>query len=183
MIFLQVGSFFGGTIGNVLSQWEQLGVFSYALPFLIIFAIIFGTLSRMKMFDNKSIHMIISLSVALMALQFGFVTTFFSEIFPRLGIWLSVILVILIVFGIFNPGNRWPTGLMVLIGGIIVVIVLVQSFGVNWIYPNYWFAQNASTIIIVVAILSLIGWVWSSQEPSKPWFQPILEKLYAPQGH
>lgn len=179
---MQTYGFFGGTIGNVLAQWEQLGVFSYALPFLIIFAIIFGVLSRMDMFKNKSIHMVISLAVALMALQFGFVTTFFSEIFPRLGIWLSVILVILIVFGIFNPGNKWPTGLMVLIGGIIVVVILAQSFGTNWIYPNYWFNQNAPAIIIIIAILSLIGWVWSSQTPQEPLIKPFVDKLFTTHG-
>ena len=30
------GSYGGGAIGNMLAGWESAGVFSYALPFLLI---------------------------------------------------------------------------------------------------------------------------------------------------
>src|SRR3990167_5223415 len=93
VIFLATYGFNGGTFGNLLSQWEQLGVFSYVLPFLLIFALVFGILMRTKIFEeNKGINGIIALSTALMALQFNFVPIFFSDIFPKLGIGISVIL-------------------------------------------------------------------------------------------
>ena len=103
-IFLQ---FFGGSGGvgfrDFLVKLEQLGFFDYLLPFLIIFALVFGILTKIKIFeDNKAINAIIALSVGLMALQFGFVSAFFSELFPRLGVGLAVILVIIIFIGLSN---------------------------------------------------------------------------------
>ena len=75
-------SFPSGALGDFLSKWEQAGFFSYLLPFLLIFALVFGILTRVKIFkDNKVVNGIIALAVALMALQFNFVPQFFSQIF------------------------------------------------------------------------------------------------------
>ena len=94
VIFLQSFGFSGGSFGNVLSQWEQLGVFTYVLPFLLIFALIFGILQKVKIFqESKGINAVIAVSTALMALQFNFVPLFFSDIFPQLGIGLSIVLI------------------------------------------------------------------------------------------
>ena len=38
------GSYGGGVVGDMFSRWEQAGFFSYILPFLLIFALIFGIL-------------------------------------------------------------------------------------------------------------------------------------------
>ena len=112
-LFLQSYSYFeGGAIGNILSQWEAMGFFSYVLPFLLIFAMVFGILIQLRLFrDNKTINAIIALAVGLMALQFSFVPRFFSEIFPRLGVGLVVILIIIILTGLFaNPEDKWQIG-------------------------------------------------------------------------
>ena len=87
------GFFRGGDIGNVLAQWQAAGVFSYALPFLLLFALTFGLLVRTGLFttksadgkeSGKSINAIIALSVSLMALQFDFVSVFFLKYFQDL---------------------------------------------------------------------------------------------------
>ena len=49
-VFLQSFGFFGGGFGNLLSQLEQLGFFSYVLPFLLIFALVFGIGVGVSMF-------------------------------------------------------------------------------------------------------------------------------------
>ncbi|MEK6827230.1 MAG: hypothetical protein AABX99_01980 [Nanoarchaeota archaeon] len=96
MIFLQSASAFpSGVLGDLLAKWEQAGFFSYLLPFLLIFALIFGILLKLNIFkDNKMVNGIIALSVSLMSLQFGFVPDFFSQIFPRVGVGLAIILAI-----------------------------------------------------------------------------------------
>ena len=157
--FLAPFGFFGGDIGNFLLQLEQLGVFSFLLPFLIIFALIFGILSRINIFeDNKAINAIISLSVGLMALQFGFVSNFFSEIFPRLGIGLSIILVFLIVLGLFmDPEEKWMNYIMLGIGVIIVISILVQSAAFSGSSFGFWVRDRAGLIITLIVIGGLIA--------------------------
>ena len=134
-VFLQSYGFYGdGNFGTLLSQWEQAGVFSYMLPFLIIFALIFGILTKINLFgteNNKSINAIIALSVSLMALQFGFVSVFFSEVFPRLGIALAGLLVVIILLGLTGHSKNKTLYSMILWGSVVaIVVILVQSFDI-----------------------------------------------------
>ncbi|MAG79027.1 hypothetical protein CMI40_01480 [Candidatus Pacearchaeota archaeon] len=168
LISLASYSFYGGEIGNLLSQWEQMGFFSYLLPFLLIFALVFGILTQIKLFqESKSINGILSLVVGLMALQFDFVPRFFSEIFPRLGVGLAIILGLLILVGIFiDPSKGWIMSSLLGIGVIIFIIVLVQTSGATGWYAGAWWFNNWPTIAAVIFILAVIGIiVGGSQEP------------------
>jgi len=61
-------------IPTLLSQWESFGIFTYLLPFLFIFAIIFGILSATNILGhNKGVQIIIAFVIGLMALRFDFV--------------------------------------------------------------------------------------------------------------
>ena len=98
---------YGGDIGSILAYWDSIGFFSYVLPFLLIFALVFGILTRSQIFkDNKGINAILSLTVGLLSLQFQFVPYFFGEIFSRLGVGLAVILSALILVGLFLPSDK-----------------------------------------------------------------------------
>ena len=156
--FLAPFGFYGGDIGNFLLQLEQLGFFSYLLPFLVIFALIFGILSRINIFeDNKSINAIISLSVVLMALQFGFVSNFFSEIFPRLGVGLAIILVVLIFLGLFmDPEQKAMNYGMLGIGAIIVVVILIESAAFSGTSFGFFIRQYVGLIITVIIVAGVV---------------------------
>lgn len=163
-IFLAPFGFSGGNIGNFLLQLEQLGVFSFLLPFLIIFSLIFGILSTINLFENnKAINAIISLSVGLMALQFGFVSNFFSELFPRLGVGLAIILVFLIFLGLFRePEDKWMNYVMMLIGTIIVISILIQSAAFSGSSFGFFISQFSGLIIGVIIVFVLIAAVIGS---------------------
>ncbi len=165
--------FEGGAIGDLLSVWEQAGFFSYLLPFLLIFALVFGILTQIKLFkENKAINAIIALVVGLISLQFPMVPQFFSEIFPRLGIGLAVILIILILVGMFvDPEKGGVFYVLMGIGGVIVVIVLVQTAGALGWSSGQWWADNwpmvAGAIFILVLIAVIVG--ASSTKEHKPY--------------
>ena len=173
------GFFRGGDIGNVLAQWQAAGVFSYVLPFLLIFALTFGLLCRINLFStknkegvegpNKSINVIIALSVSLMALQFDFVSVFFSEIFPRFGVALSIILVIIILGGLFIPtDSKWFTWVLILVVMVIIGIVVFQSlesFGYN---AGYWWRNNLGSLLGWAVLIGLIIAVVAGSTTSEP---------------
>jgi len=163
LMFLQWGGFSGGSIGELLTQWEQLGVFSYVLPFLVIFALIFGILTKMDMFKgNKGVNAVISLAVGLMALQFEFVPRFFAEIFPRLGVGISIILVILILVGLFTPEDKddkifkW---ILFAVGAIVAIVVLVSSGSAMGYGIGYWFEENWGNALLIIIGAVLLIWV------------------------
>jgi hypothetical protein len=153
------GYFSGGSIGNLLSQWEQFGIFSYVLPFLLIFALVFGILSKSKIFAEKGINAVISIAVGLMALQFPMVSQFFAELFPRLGIGLSIILMFLILMGLFiDPDKKGFMWIFFLAVGLIIgIVVISNSFGsVGWFSGSFW-NYNWTYVITIVVILVMIG--------------------------
>src|SRR3989344_436567 len=91
------------SLQDIFYQWEYMGVFDYILPFLLVFAVVFGILSSTKFLGkNNAVYVIIAIVIGLLALRWQFFfSTFLAEIFPRLGIGLAVILTLLILVGMF----------------------------------------------------------------------------------
>lgn len=173
MVFLaSYTAFGGGTIGNMLAQWEAAGVFAYVLPFLLIFAIIYAILGFVKVFqNNKAVNAIISLAVALMALQFNLVNVFFADIFPRLGVALSIILVLLILGGVFldwdNNGMKWVLFLIVAITIIVVVWGPLKDIGFG-LGGHVFFGWDWGNILVVVIIIGAIIAVLAGNNAKMP---------------
>jgi hypothetical protein len=159
----------GGALGNLLSTWEQAGLFSYLLPFLLIFAMVFGILTKMKIFkEAKAVNAIIALAVALMSLQFGFVPNFFSQIFPRLGVGLAVILGVLIITGLFaDPENNVINYVLLGIGVVVIAIVVIQSAGALGWASGSWWEDNWQIVVGAIFIFILIAVVIGSANPNK----------------
>jgi hypothetical protein len=170
--FLASGSFFGGGFGDILNKWQEAGVFSYVLPFLLIFALVFGILTKMSLLgENKPVNAIISLAIGLMALQFDFVPRFFSEIFPRLGIGLSILLALLILTGLFwsneDSQTAWFKFVLLVAGFIIVVVTVINTAGSLGWSAGYWWEDHWISVLGVIVLLVLIGWLVAAGGGSK----------------
>jgi MFS family permease len=174
MFLASYGYFQGGALGNLLNVWEQAGIFSYAIPFLLIFALVFGILSRMNIFKksnnepNTMISAIIALAIALMALQFPFVPMFFAELFPALGIGLAIILVVLVISGLFiDPDNKgWMVGLMIVSVIVVIGVLLSASRAAGFIFGTWW-RYNWVTIASIGVFLALIIAIVAASNPRK----------------
>lgn len=154
----------GDLFGNVLFQWEQAGVFSYVLPFLIIFALVYGLLTKINLFkDQKGINIVLALATSLLSLQFNLVSVFFAEIFPRMGIGLAIILVLIILGALFVPtSSKAFSWIMVVFGLTIFVVVLWNTFdavgwGLGGGYWNYHSINWGNVILVGIVILAIVG--------------------------
>ena len=178
---LQFGGYYGGSFGELLAYMEQVGFFAYVLPFLLIFALVFGILTRTQIFkNNKAINGVIAFVIGLLALQFNFVPVFFSEIFPRLGIGLAVILALLILAGLFfDPNNKWVNYGLLVIGVIVFIVVIIQTAGwVGW-YSGFWWYDNWPKVLLVLVVIGILAAIIASAGPKKQvpemkgfWAQP-----------
>jgi hypothetical protein len=142
-------------IADLLDQLAGYGVFSYAIPFLLLFAITYGILIKTQIFGpaflKKSkdgnetevsgkmngIYVIISLAVGLLGIMNGYVPTFFSELIPKAGVALGVLLVIIIFLGFFlEPAGGDPKkGLPSALGWVLGVVVILwawSEWGDKW---------------------------------------------------
>lgn len=161
-------------VATILSQWESVGVFDYVLPFLLLFAIVFGILTATNILGhNKGIHSIVAIAVALLALRLDFVPRFFAEAFPRLGVGLAVILAVLICVGLFIPVEErkyWNWGLGT-IGAVVAIVVITKSFdafgsfgfGIAWDGYIGWIVGA----VLLVGVIIAVGTSGSDKETDK----------------
>ena len=185
---MEIGGFYGGSIGNLFAYWEQAGFFSYVLPFLLIFAITFGILSKIQMFgaQAKGINGVIAICVGLLSLQFNAVPLFFSDIFPRIGIGLSVILALFILVGLFLPATSISGVNYMLfgVGAITFLVVISKSFADIGYSTDigYFLSANLPAILTVVVVLAAIGAVFGKPDGKIPAFPPQNWQHQSPRG-
>ncbi|MDP3987368.1 MAG: hypothetical protein Q8P81_04045 [Nanoarchaeota archaeon] len=172
IIGLQFGSFYGGGFSSFLSSLENAGFFSYALPFLLIFSVVFGIMTKVNLFNNnKGVNVVVALAVGLLALQFSFVPLFFSEIFPRVGVALAVILAGFIIVGLFLPSdanNKYVGWIGFIIALIIFAIVIFQSFSWAGGSLTWWIYDNGPQAIAAGAFIALFFYVIKNTTGSPP---------------
>ena len=165
------------TITEVLNIWNDIGVFSYLIPFLLIFAVVFAILDKTKMLssgdngENRMIISIIAVSISLLSLQFDFVSEFFAVIFPRFGVGLALFLVVLIFLGFFfHPrGNDDWSHKVAWVGWLVGIGVFIWALA-SWdewnSYGGFggWFVENVWALIILGIIIAVIFAVMPSKE-------------------
>jgi len=173
-----------GGIQDLFSYWESYGVYDFLLPFLLIFAIIYGVLSYTRIFaNNKGLHVIVAIVIALMAVRFGFFTGFYAEIFPRLGIGITILLVLMILMGLFfgDKSKEIWAWILIVVALVIGIVILYQSFDVlGWI-NNYGYSGSTFVAWIITAVLLIgviVAVVMGNLEPSsKPYnFVPMWQQ-------
>jgi hypothetical protein len=157
------GIYSRGEFGAFLDRLAEQGFFSLVLPFLLIFSIVYGLLSQIKMFnDNKGVNAIIALAVGFLAIQMPIVPLFFSEIFPRLAIGLSIILSLLILMGLFlDPKNKGVAWTLVGISGIVAIYVIFSAqsaINFSWFggfggWSNQW--ESFAIVLILIGGIAL----------------------------
>ncbi len=163
------------TVTEVLNIWNEMGVFSYVIPFLLMFAVVFAILQKTKILgDNKTIEAIIAAAIGLLALQFDFVSEFFAVIFPRFGIGLAIFLVLIILLGFFITGENgdaksmqwigWVVGLGVAIWAITDWNTWFGGSGYGWggFSVGFWLSEYFWPLIILAAVIGVIVWTVKS---------------------
>ena len=163
---------FGYSFGDVLNRWADLGVFAYVLPFLMIFALVYGILAKTKILgDNKGVNATIALAFGLLALQFDYVSGFYASIFPYAGMGLAVLLVALILLGLVTgEGKGMAVNWIWLgIGVVIFIFVLFGALGdTYWLGGvGYNLADAAPALLAILIILGLMGLIiWGGGKSS-----------------
>jgi len=154
--------FFGYSIGDVLNTWADIGIFAYALPFLMIFALVYGILSKTKILgENNGVNSTIALAFGLLALQFDYVSGFYASIFPYAGMALAVLLVAMILLGLSSGDKKFVNPIWLGIGVLIGVIVLLTSVSdLFWLNGTAAGLVNAAPALLAIAIIvGLMFWV------------------------
>lgn len=173
-------------IGMIFAQWQSAGVYDYLLPFLLVFAIVFGILTTTNILGKqKGIHVIIAVIVGLMAVGYSSTLSyslgqFLQTLFPRLGIGLAVLVALMILVGLFVPHDEkrfWLWGLGA-IGFIIGIVIITQTFDSLSFLSFSSYSDYVGWIIGGILILGLIIAVaagGSERDTRKPPFTGVVD--------
>jgi hypothetical protein len=154
--------YYGGVVGDMFSQWEQMGFFAFVLPFLLIFAIVFGVLDKIQIFgkDSRGVNAIIAIVVGLIAVNTDFVPRFFSEVFPQLGVGLSILLVVVILLEFFltkEKGKSSPLKWVYIGIGFIIFLIILSTTSYEFGYSTYLWGEYWSLIVGLVFIVAIVA--------------------------
>ena len=101
------------------------------LPFLFIFAVVFGILNKTKVLgESKGVQATIALALGLLSLQFDYVSSFFSIFLPYAGVGIAILLIGIILMGLMydeDADNNWVKVVFFGLGVLIFLIVVVTS--------------------------------------------------------
>jgi hypothetical protein len=86
---------------NVLELLNYFGFFRFMLPFLLVFTIVYGILSKTKIFDGvenpKTVYAILALAVSFYVINYTPVLAAFAILIPQAGFLLVVAMLALLV--------------------------------------------------------------------------------------
>jgi len=155
------------TIASVLNYWNGIGVFSYVLPFLLVFAVVYAILKKTQILGdtgNNAIYTIVAAAVGLLALQYDMVPLFFANIFPKFGVMLAILLAALILMGMTNPTvvgtSNWVKWVGVIGGGFVVLWALNDfMFYGGFAGGFYFWNEYIWSILVLAAVAGAVYWV------------------------
>ena len=133
------------SIDEVIWQWQNMGVFEWALPFLIVFALVFGILTKSKVLGDeaKGVNAVLALATGLLAIQSAYLRSFFQYGFGYMGVGIAILLIMLILTGLFKPdsGNWWTYTFFAINAAIMAIIapIIAEINGpvINPMYIRY----------------------------------------------
>ncbi len=170
---LSSGIFLQSFAADALYRLEEIGLFDFILPFILLFAVVFGVLSFTKIFGaNKGIHAIISIVISLLAIRYEPYRAFLAVISPRLGIGLFILLTLVILLGLFtNDASKVAVGwIFFAIAVIIAFVIFYQSadiFGFPQGYLESDLVYGLLTIAIVIGIIVVLIVATSDRNTNK----------------
>jgi hypothetical protein len=153
---------------DILNVWQQAGIFAYLIPFLIVFAVVYGILNKTKLLgENRGVQATISLGVGLMSLVNDYVPHFFSSLFPYAGMAIAVLLVALILMGLISDQDfAWR--IWFVIGIIGFVAVILASFNDMQWWMGGGLGESWPAILAGIIILTLMYFIiWGGEKKSK----------------
>ncbi|MBI2671491.1 hypothetical protein HYX16_01015 [Candidatus Woesearchaeota archaeon] len=174
---------------DIFGSFESFGVFDIALPFILIFTVIFAVLQKIKLFGGKkNIDIIVAVVLAFLSVRSVFLVGLLNRFLPNTAIFLIIILMFLLMLGTFGGQFEGFKGYMIPIASIISLIFVVLAlsgdflgYGYEFILPSFladlfYDYQTRATILFVAGMIIVIA-VATSDSSSHGGFWNTINEL------
>lgn len=180
---------------NALDFLGEFGIFDVVLPFLLVFAVVFGILEKTRLFGEeklgehsypkKNLDAIVALVFAMLVVAATKIVGVINDALPKISLLIVVSLSFLLMIGIFmssenplfeNLKGGWTVFLMILMF-VAVILIFLSSIPADenqsWLeyalkyVTNYWDGTVVGSIILLIVVIGAIVYITSGKEKGK----------------
>jgi len=155
---------------TILQHW----IFTrFALPFLLVFFIVFAILEKTKIFgsDKKQLNALVAFIIGLVFVTFAYPVMVVSNLILFLTVALVVVFVVLLIWGFISGGESnfdlsktWAKALVIILIVVAVGIAVLWATGIysevyNWLFQQDWSNElwvNISFIVVIAVALAIV---------------------------
>jgi len=147
---------------DIINSFSDVGGFDVVLPFILVFAVTFAVLRKIKLFgENKNVDAIVSLILAAFLISATEIVNVLVGFLPRVSMIVLVLLMLILVVGIFSGGSEWGGGWL-FFGAIVAIAAVLWALGAaaDWNVPlvEDITEQDIGTLI-VIGVFVLVIWL------------------------
>lgn len=138
--------------------------FATLVPFLFIFAVVFGLLELSKIFKNKAVNAVIAIALALFAILNASFVTLLWNVLPSLTtvfIALFFLVFALELFGLRKPKEDYVESIMTG-GAVLFVLLTVGIILIQDLQLELPFIGSGENLVFLLAIILLISIFWAA---------------------
>ena len=172
-----------GMFNNVINIFQQYGILDVALPFLLIFTIIFAILQKVKIFgpNGKNFNSVIAIVLAFLVVRNQAIVGVLNEFLPKISLISVIIVVTLLLFAILS-GKEEAYFTKHILGIMIILVALgigVSFFGsgagevFGFALPDWLDVTSADRNLLIFIVLFVIFFAYvtsdSSTDKNSPW--------------
>lgn len=163
------------TFNTLIQQAQEIGFYQVIVPFLLVFAIVYGILESIGLFENKGIKAVIAFVLGLLVTGSGIFTETIQSFTPYLGVVIFFLLSFIVVLGLTtgkklskilgtsDEGGMLMGAIGAFIFGILVwIFAISQGWGIEIGGGTFQGLQENLGIIIgvVVILIGIAAVVW-----------------------
>ena len=182
-------------LGDALGFLTDFGLFDVILPFLLVFAVVFGILEKTKIlgsekigdteYTRKNLNAIVAFVLGLLVVAATKIVGVINQALPRISLLVVVSLSFLLAIGIFMKdgndlyerlGKNWLVFLMITMFIVVVLIfmsVIPANANQTWLdyaidfVINYWDGTLFSSLVLFGIFIWAIMYITKSPKKDK----------------
>ena len=150
---------------SILDSFTDIGGFDIILPFLLIFAVTFALLQKIKLFGEeekaKKINAIVSFVLAFFLIAQTDLVLLLQSFLPKISMIIVVLLMLLLVVGIFTKNTNWDGGWL-LLGAVVAIVAVIWAIGASagWDVPLIdEITEGDIGVLISLGVFILVIWL------------------------
>ncbi|MFH1455883.1 MAG: hypothetical protein ABIF40_02950 [archaeon] len=143
---------------NYIISLESMGFFDVALPFLLVFVLIFGILEKIQLFGTRSgqINIVIGIIIAFFVIKTGEVVEIMNMFLPKVSLAVLVLVMGLMIIGIFGLRAEGFKGYPLFIGVLASVGAIIWALSSGVVAMPSWLQMTGEQKAFVIGFGALI---------------------------